>query len=154
MQLVVGINHTHWCPQIGCADCPAVVCSHPKGIGSLIYGHCIQYMSAVAEVQCLEDAIEAHNQCIFYHFHSSEINCTVGGVVGVTKYRPIPLHITLAVVADNGAALLGIATRSEHLSAFNRHMGGVGEGEAVVDIVLAVAEYLGRVALRYRRSRT
>ena len=65
----------------------------------------------------------------------------------MTKYRPIPLHIALAVVADNGAALVGIAMRSIDRPAFNRHTGGAGEGEAVVDIVLAVAEYLGRVAL-------
>ena len=70
----------------------------------------------------------------------------MGGVVGVTKYRPIPFHIALAVVADNGAVSICIASGFEYLSAFNRHTGGVGEGEAVVDIVLAVAEYLGRVA--------
>ena len=127
MQLVVGINHTHWLSQIGCADCSAIVSSHSKGIGLLIYGHCVQHMGAVAEVQCAEGTIERHDQRIFHHSYLSEINCATSNGV-FAKYRPIPLHVALAVVADNGTALTGRASGFVHLSAFNRYTVSASEG--------------------------
>ena len=66
----------------------------------------------------------------------------------IAIYRPIPFHIALAVVTYDGAAFPWIdSTGFEHLSAFNCHMVGIAEKEAVVYIVLAVAEYLAGVRM-------
>lgn len=104
-------------------------------------------MGVVAYIQCSEASRETYDQRVLHHSYLIEKVCTISNAV-FGKYRPVPLHIALAVVAYDSAALIGMDSAGlVHLSAFNRHTVCTSKGEAVVDAVLAVAEYLVRVTM-------